>query len=44
MGTTIVIILLVPLMFQVFMSRQEQRRRHEEIMHRLAELEERLGS
>ena len=43
MGTTIVIILLVPLMFQVFMARQEGRRRHEEIMNRLAEIESKLA-
>ena len=39
MGTTIVVILLVPLMFQVFMLRQEQKKRHAEILERLDRLE-----
>jgi preprotein translocase subunit YajC len=42
MGTTIVVILLVPLMFQVFMMRQEQRKRHEEIQGRLDLIEKKL--
>jgi len=43
MGITIIVILLIPLLFQVFMSRQEQRRRHEEIMNRLADIENKLA-
>jgi preprotein translocase subunit YajC len=44
MGTTIVIILLVPLMFQVFILRQEQKKRHLEIQERLTRIEAKLGS
>ena len=43
MGTSIVVILLVPLMFQVFMLRHEQKKRHEEIQGRLDLIERKLG-
>ena len=43
MGTTIIIILLVPLMFQVFILRQEQKKRHLEARERLTRIEEKLG-
>lgn len=43
MGTTIIIILLVPLMFQVFILRHEQKKRHAEILERLTRLEARRG-
>ena len=43
MGVTIVVILLVPLMFQVFWLRQEQKQRHLEIQEQLGRIEEKLG-
>lgn len=43
MGTSIIVILLVPLMFQVFVLRHEQKKRHLEIQDRLARIEEKLG-
>lgn len=42
-GITIVIILLVPLMFQVFILRHEQKKRHLEILERLKSVEEKLS-
>jgi preprotein translocase subunit YajC len=44
MGTTIIVILLVPLIFQVFLSRQEQKKRHKEIEERLSRLEKLLSA
>lgn len=41
MGTTIIIILLVPLLFQVFILRHEQKKRHAEILEELARRPER---
>ena len=43
MGVTIIVILLVPLMFQVFILRHEQKKRHLEIQERLTRIEEKLG-
>jgi hypothetical protein len=44
MGTSIIVILLVPLLFQVFILRQEQKKRHLEVQERLARIEAKLGS
>jgi len=44
MGVQIIIVLLVPLMFQVFLNRYEQKKRHKEIQDRLTRIEEKLGS
>jgi hypothetical protein len=41
-GVSILVILMVPLMFQVFMLRWEQKKRHTEIQGRLGRIEEKL--
>jgi hypothetical protein len=42
-GVTILVILIVPMMFQVFMLRWEQKKGHTEIQERLGRIEARLG-
>lgn len=41
-GITIIIVILVPILFQVILGGIRSRRQHREIMERLAELESRL--
>lgn len=42
MGTTIIVILLVPIAFQVFLLALKQEKRHKELMVKLDEMEARL--
>ena len=42
-GITILVILIVPLMFQVFMLRWEQKKRHREMQERLGRIEGKMG-
>ncbi|MCK9996277.1 MAG: hypothetical protein KAH56_08370 [Candidatus Krumholzibacteria bacterium] len=42
-GVTVLVILIVPLMFQVFMLRWEQKKIHREMQERLGRIEEKLA-